>query len=103
MKIIASDPMLHTYRGGPVKIGNVYTNPHGKPHFKIVLGIVNQINHRPFKNVALLKILATGEIAGCAMEPEKYVQDHQDLIGIVEEMPTLKIKWLRKECKDDTP
>lgn len=96
MKIVATDPLLHTSRGGPVKVGNVYTNPHGKPHFKIVLGIVAKERERPFNNVALLKIFATGEIAGCCMEPETYVRDHQDLVGVVESMPTLKIRWNRK-------
>lgn len=33
---------LKPRRGGEVKVGNVYTNAHGKNIFKIVVGITDQ-------------------------------------------------------------
>lgn len=93
MKVIAH-PERRAKRGGPVEIGNVYSNPHGRPHYKIVLGITERCSRgRPWKNVAVYKVLADGSCAGAGTEPEKYLSEHQDLVGKVANMPTLKIKW----------
>lgn len=97
MKIEALSPVKFR-RGGEVKIGNVYTNPHGRPCYKIVLGIINRgTTARPFNNVALYKVFADGECAGANCEPEQYLREHQDLVGTIVEMPTLKIEWLTEE------
>lgn len=81
-------------RGGPVEVGNVYTNPHGRPHYKIVIGIITRdARDRPYNNIALFKVYADGSCAGASVEPEVYIRDHQDLVGKVKNMPTLKVEW----------
>ncbi len=93
MRVIAH-PEKRARRGLPVVEGNVYTNANGRPHYKIVLGIIPRDERgRPWNNVALLKVFADGSLAGCAMEPEAYMRDHQDLVGKVSDMPSLKIEW----------
>ena len=87
-------PNTKSRRGDPVEVGNVYTNPHGRPHYKIVIGIMDIVNDRPWKNVAIYKVFADGKCAGASCEPEKYLRDHQDLIGYIKDMPTLKVEWL---------
>lgn len=84
-------------RGDEVKVGNVYTNAHGRPHYKIVIGIITREGRfrRPHNNVAVFKVFADGSCAGAACEPEAYLRDHQDLVGTIKEMPTLKVEWLR--------
>jgi hypothetical protein len=95
MKVKALAPTAFR-RGGEVKIGNVYTNPHGRPHYKIVLGIIIRDNRaRPYNNIVLYKVFADGSCAGASVEPEAYVRDHQDLVGTVTNMPTLNIEWLK--------
>lgn len=88
-------PNTKSRRGDPVEVGNVYTNPHGRPHYKIVLGIISRANDRPFNNVAILKVFADGSCAGACCEPQQYLREHQDLIGQVKDMPELKVEWLR--------
>lgn len=97
MRVIAH-PEKRARRGQDVQEGNVYTNPHGRPHYKIVLGVIPRDSlDRPWKNVVLLKVFADGSLAGCAMEPSSYVRDHQDLVGRVMDMPQLKIEWFNDD------
>lgn len=90
-------PMMHARRGGPVEEGNVYTNPHGRPHYKIVLGKITTQNDRPYRNVVILKVFATGDLAGACCESEAYISEHNDLVGKVHGLPTLKIEWFNSE------
>lgn len=93
MKVIPLPP-TKLRRGGPVEIGNVYTNPHGRPHYKIVIGIIERCSRgRPWKNIALYKVFADGSCAGACTEPETYIRDHQDLVGKCTNLPPLKIEW----------
>jgi hypothetical protein len=83
-------------RGDEVRIGNVYTNPHGRPHYKIVIGIMQRDKFsKPWNNVAFYKVFVDGSCAGAAVEPMEYIRDHQDLVGIIKEMPTMQIEWLQ--------
>ena len=92
MKVII-DSIRHIRRGGPVEIGNVYSNPHGKNVFKIVVGKIKEKHH----NIVLLNVNHKGEVVRGVNEPECYIRDHQDLVGKVKSFPTLKIEWLRDE------
>ena len=89
-------PNISPRRGGEVVIGNVYTNRHGRPYYKIVMGIIVRDNNRPWNNVVMLHVDATGQICGSSNQPHKYVQDHQDLMGKVVAMPELDIEWLKE-------
>ena len=82
-------------RGGKVEVGNVYSNIHGHNVFKIVLGIVKRDKHdKPWKNVAIIKVDIAGNIVGASMEPEAYMSQHQDHVGVVSALPDLKVEWL---------
>lgn len=96
MKVILDGQQIHPRRGAPVEVGNVYGNNYGKPFFRLVVGVVERVGDRPWRNVVCLRLDTIGNIVGCANEPETYIQEHQDLIGKVEKMPDLKIKWFRK-------
>ena len=85
-------------RGAKVNPGGVYYKRQGNPFFRIVLAIVEQVRERPYNNVAMLHVDATGAVVGCSMQPDRYVQDHMDLIGIVENMPELKIIFNQTEA-----
>lgn len=92
-------PQLKPRRGGEVKEGNVYTNPHGRPFYKVVMGIIDPSysNRARFNNIGMLHISSTGHIVGASVQPREYVQHHQDLVGVVKSMPSLKIEWLKQE------
>lgn len=92
---ITMKPTIHPRRGAEVLVGNVYSNPHGKSYFKVVLGIVQRQGTRPWNNVVMLHVDATGRIVGSSNQPIVYVSEHQDLVGRVRDMPELKISWLR--------
>lgn len=94
---VTIDSIRHVHRGGEVKVGNVYTNPHGKNVFKVVVGIckTSASGRTPFNNVVLLDVTHDGSIVRGHNEPESYVREHQDLVGTVTNMPHLKIEWLR--------
>lgn len=82
-------------RGGEVVVGNVYANVHGKDVFKIALAVIERDKwDKPWKNVVLLRVGVTGNIIGCGMEPFEYMSEHQDHVGVVKELPTLKVEWL---------
>jgi hypothetical protein len=89
------EPTIKPRRGVPVLVGNVYTNPHGRPYYKIVLGIVAQERDRPWNCVVMLHVSATGDIVGSSNQPIAYVRDHQDLMGKVNNLPDLKIEWFK--------
>lgn len=94
------DPMIRPHRGGEVKVGNVYTNPHGKSFYKVVVGIVDTSTvrgRRPWNNVVCLHINISGDVVGSSNQPVTYVSEHQDLIGFVKDMPSLKIEWLTEK------
>lgn len=98
MKVVI-DSIKHVRRGGPVEVGNVYTNPHGKNVFKVVVAIVPdnaRARGRPWNNIVLLDVMHDGTIVRGHNEPETYIREHQDLVGKVKEFGTLKIEWLRK-------
>ncbi len=89
-------PKLAPRRGGEVKEGNVYTNPHGRAFYKVVMGIIppEYSNRARYNNVVMLHVDSTGHIVGASVQPRIYVSEHQDHVGIVKSMPTLKIEWL---------
>lgn len=96
---IEMTPKLHPRRGGTVEVGNVYNNPHGKSFYKIVIGMPKE-NARGksfFNNVICIHVNTSGEIVGCGALPERYVSEHQDLVGRVISMPSLKIVWLEEK------
>jgi len=95
---IEMTPKLHPRRGGEVKIGNVYNNPHGKTFYKVVVGMPTQTarGNRSYRNVVCLHISTSGEVVGCSANPADYISNHQDLVGQVKNMPTLKIEWFEK-------
>lgn len=93
-------PQFHPRRGGEVKVGNVYTNPHGKNFYKIVVGmVVREFDRRPWNNVIMLHVNTAGEIVGSSNQPLTYISEHQDLVGIVKVMPSLKIEWFSQKEK----
>lgn len=99
MKIEFNDQVVHSSRGGPVEVGNVYTNPHGRAFYKIVLGKNEQVTNgsrRRWNNIVMIHVNVKGEVIGCAAQPETYVSEHQDLIGRIKNMPTLKVEWIKK-------
>lgn len=96
MKVEINGQQLHPRRGGPVEIGNVYGNAYGKPFFRLVVGVMARAGDRPWRNIVCLRLDTSGNIVGCATEPEAYVAEHQDLIGKVREMPNMKIDWFRE-------
>ena len=93
MKAILS-PQIKPRRGCEVAVGNVYQNPHGKPFYKIVVGVIDRAGNRPWNNVVMLHIDIRGDVTGSSNQPYDYVKDHHDLCGKVEAMPTLKVEWL---------
>lgn len=101
MKVLMT-PNIAPRRGLPVKIGNVYANAHGAPHYKVVVGIIPIDKwQRPYNRVVSLHIDATGAIVGCSRNPEEYIRDHNDLVGKVESMPELKIKWIHSHPQQE--
>ena len=64
MKVTLS-PQIKPRRGCEVKLGSVYQNPHGRPFYKLVVGLVDRTaRNRPWNNVILLHIDAKGNIVG---------------------------------------
>lgn len=96
MKVEINGQQIHPRRGAPVEVGNVYGNAYGKPFFRLVVGIVERVGDRPWKNIVCIRLDTAGNIVGCANEPETYVREHQDLIGKVHDMPNMKIDWFRE-------
>lgn len=92
-------PRLHPRRGGEVVEGNVYTNPHGRAFYKVVMGIIPPefSNRAKYNNVVMMHVDSTGHIVGASVQPMIYVSEHQDLVGVVRNMPSLKIEWLQRE------
>ncbi len=93
MKIKMKSP-TYPRRGSPVKIGNVYEVKSGKPGYMIVVNIISKATS--WNNVVLLRVNTSGEIVRGLNEPERYVQDHKDLVGTVE-LPPMEIKWFTDE------
>jgi len=82
-------------RCGKVEVGNVYSNVHGQNVFKIAVAVVPRDKwEKPWKNVVLLRVNIAGDIVGCGMEPQEYMSEHQDHVGVVKELPNLKVEWL---------
>lgn len=97
MKVEIS-PQLRPHRGGPVELGNVYQNRRGSSRFfRVVVGVVKQENRHPWNNVVCIHVDNYGNVVGCSTNPYNYVKDHQDLIGKVAKMPTLKIEWIKED------
>ena len=80
-------------RGAPPKVGNVYQNPHGRPFYKIIVGLVEG----KWNGVVMIHVDAKGNVVGSSNQPLRYVQDHHDLMGHVSNMPTLKVEWNHAE------
>ena len=95
MKVEIS-PRLYPQRGGEVVEGNVYQGKPNQRYFRLVVAVVEREHNRPWNNVVCLSIDAFGKIVGASCQPYAYIQDHQDLIGRVKEMPSMKIEWLRE-------
>ena len=94
MKIEMSQK-LYPRRGAEVKEGNVYVHERqGRTTYKIVLGIIERANNRPFNNVVMLHVDIYGKIQGSSNQPADYVKNHHNLVGHCTSMPTLKIKWI---------
>lgn len=91
---VVLDAKYHVHRGGPVEVGNVYANQHHL-NFRVVLNVMSKTGDRPWNNVVCICINPAGEIVGAKCEPEGYLREHQDLVGKVKEMPSLKIEWLQ--------
>lgn len=100
MKVHIS-PQLFPCRGGEVAVGNVYSNDHSR-FFRIVVGIVEDKHksRKTWNNVVCIHVDATGDIVGASCQPTLYVKEHQDLVGRVKEMPSMKIEWLREEDRE---
>lgn len=97
-------PELVPKRGAPVVIGNVYANnrPPAFKTFRIVVGINDKSSGRTvWNNIICVHVDGGGHIVGCSATPREYVKNHWDLVGIVTEMPTLKIEWLSPETKEE--
>lgn len=96
---IEMTPKLAPQRGGEVKVGNVYSNSHGRTFYKVVVGIVppDWGSRGKYNNIVMIHVTSNGEIVGAACQPHRYVSDHQDLVGVVKNMPTLKIEWLSEK------
>lgn len=93
-------PQLSPRRGGKVCEGNVYTNPHGRNFYKVVMGIIPPefSNRAKYNNVVMIHVSSTGQIVGASVQPHIYVSEHQDLVGTAI-IPDLKIKWLQPVAK----
>ena len=76
-------------------------NAHGRPFLRIVLAIVKRQCSRPFNNVACLHVSPTGDVVGCSMQPERYLSDHNDLIGKAIDMPSFSVEFFN--TPPDTP
>lgn len=86
-------------RGADVVEGNVYVHPRGRPFFKIVVGVLTEqmaLGRRKWNNVIMLHVDATGQVVGASQQPILYVKNHQDLVGKVRELPSLKIEWIKE-------
>jgi len=92
MKVDVGNRALIIHRGGEVKIGNVYSNAKAR-FFRVVIGIIDRKHDKPWNNIVCIHIDATGEIVGASCQPMRYMSEHQDLVGKVIEMPTLKLEW----------
>lgn len=86
-------PRLTPRRGEPVRVGNVYSTKMGPNGYFLVVGVVRRDGDRPWNNVVLLRFDQAGQVTRGSNEPEAYVQDHKDLIGFVENMPDIIVKW----------
>lgn len=95
------EPRLHPNRGGEVKIGNVYSNQKFR-YYRLVVGIIDSKHARRSRwaNVVCIHVDATGEIVGCSCQPTVYMREHQDLVGHVTKMPSMKIVWNRESERE---
>lgn len=90
-------PRLYAHRGGDVEVGNVYSNDHSR-YFRVVIAVAGLRKGRvPWNNVVCIHVDATGDVIGASCQPIRYMQEHQDLIGKVKQMPSMKIEWFREE------
>lgn len=94
---VTLDPALVIHRGGEVKVGNVYSNPKFR-YWRVVVGIIKQdgFKRSRWNNVVCIHVDINGDIVGASCQPHKYMSEHQDFVGVVKEMPSMKIEWLRK-------
>ena len=91
---------LHPRRGGPVLVGNIYSNPHGRNYYKVVVNVLTKNStgwRQRYTNVIMLHVDTLGNIVGSSNQPETYVSEHQDLVGKVKGMPTLKLDFFQKD------
>jgi hypothetical protein len=104
MPLVEINPRIQFRRGGPVEIGNVYQNRHGRPWFKVLFGKCEKFTagKSRWNNCIMLHIDARGEVVGCSMAPEAYIQNHHDFVGKIVKMPELKMKWLPPDQQDLT-
>lgn len=97
---ITLDPKIIVHRGGMVKVGNVYSNPKFR-YWRIVVGIIKDDGTRRsrWNCVVCIHVDINGDIVGSSNQPIKYMSEHQDFVGIVKHMPSMKIEWLREGQK----
>lgn len=94
---VTLDPKIVVHRGGEVKVGNVYSNPKFR-YWRIVVGIITYkgSGRRVWNNVVCIHVDINGDIIGSSNQPSRYMSEHQDLVGFVKQMPSMKIEWLRE-------
>jgi hypothetical protein len=95
MKVDIGNKWQFLCRGGPVEVGNVYTNPKNR-YFRIALNVIKRKDGRPWNNVVCIHVDSNGEIVGSSNQPEIYMSEHQDLVGKIKEMPSMKIEWINE-------
>ena len=97
MKVILDPAIIVHRRGEEVKIGNVYSNEKFR-YWRIVVGIFDETTHgrKPWNCIVCLHVDINGAIVGSSNQPKKYMSEHQDLVGFVKDMPSMKIEWYHK-------
>lgn len=93
---VTLDPALVIHRGGEVLVGNVYSNVKFR-YWRIVVGKIGpQVSRRGrWNNIVCLHVDINGDIVGASCQPERYMSEHQDLVGKVKQMPSMKVEWLK--------
>lgn len=97
---VTLDPKITIHRGGEVKVGNVYSNAKFR-YWRIVVGINEHkgSGRKVWNNVVCIHVDINGDIVGSSNQPMNYMREHQDLVGVVQKMPSMKIEWLHEDLR----